>query len=69
MKKDWKLVMADMCRLARLLTACHEASNKSTLHGEDMLDRGRFTQLEEALDTANKTWSGGLNLALRWESE
>jgi len=47
--------MADMCRLARLLTACHEASNKSTLHGEDMLDRGRFTQLEEALDTANKT--------------
>ena len=64
MKKDRKLVMADMRRLARLLIAFREASNDSTLRGEDMLDRSRFAQLEEALDTANKTSSAGLNVAL-----
>ena len=49
MKKDRKLVMADMRRLARLLIAFREASNDSKLRGEDMLERSRFTQLEEAL--------------------
>ena len=37
-EKDRKLVMADMPRLARLLIAFREASNDSTLRGEDMLD-------------------------------
>ena len=55
MKKDQKLLMADMRRLAHLPIAFHEASNESTLRGEHMLDRRRFTQLEEALDIANKT--------------
>jgi len=49
MKKDRKLVMADMRRLARLLIAFREASNDSKLRGEDMLEQSRFTQLEEAL--------------------
>ena len=58
--------MADMRRLARLLIAFREASNDSTLRGEDMLERSRFTQLEEALTSVFSNFKERLPRVWLW---
>ncbi|XP_022102343.1 uncharacterized protein LOC110985553 [Acanthaster planci] len=65
--KDRKAVMNNMRRLANLVVAfqdAHHPPNKS-LGGDDLLDRQRFTELEEALQVMAEKEGGGIKAGLK----